>query len=159
MRILDMKWDYTLADIVRITGAKQRSIQLWADAGVIRADTSTERRGTGTHRRFSRNEAIIASIINVFSKRQVAIGELQRLASALRRFLQIGTNRRRIEIAVSEVEHEIYLVISWRADKLPDVDICEMDTIADRLSFDIGPKFEAYVLISLYSLGLSRLEG
>ena len=144
--------DYTLADIVRISGAKRRSIQLWAEAGVIHAHSSTERRGTGTHRRFSKDEAIIASIINVFSKRQVAIGELQRLASALRRFLRIGNNRRRI---VYESE-ERYLFFTWRTDRMPAVDVCDLDEMADVIGWE-DPLVEASIVISLYRC-LNRLQ-
>ena len=39
---------YTLADLERVTGAKRRSLQLWADAEVIQADPR-RRAGTGTH--------------------------------------------------------------------------------------------------------------
>jgi DNA-binding transcriptional MerR regulator len=152
--------DYTLADIMRISGAKRRSIQLWAEAGVIRAYTSTERKGTGTHRRFNRDEVIIASIINVFSTRQVAIGELQRLAGGLRRFIAYGRNRQRIENAISEYE-PWYLIIVWRTDRMPDVDICELDTVEatlqDTLYHHPEHKFELSVVLSLYSC-LSRLD-
>jgi hypothetical protein len=147
---------YTLADIVRISGAKRRSIQLWAEAGVIHAHTSTERKGTGTHRRFRRDEVIIACIINVFSMRQVAIGELQRLASGLRRFLNWGRNRDRLEGAVSGFEPS-YLIISWRADKMPDVDFCDLDTIENTLYSRPERQFEVSIILSLRWC-LSRLE-
>jgi hypothetical protein len=75
---------YTLADLVRVTGAKRRSLQLWADAAVILADRSTDRAGTGTHRRFSRDEAIIACVIHAFALHQIAIGELFHIAIAVR---------------------------------------------------------------------------
>jgi hypothetical protein len=151
---------YTLADIVRISAAKRRSIQLWAEAGVIRAYTSTERKGTGTHRRFSRDEVIIASIINVFSTRQVAIGELQRLAGGLRRFLNYGRNRQTVENALSEHE-SWYFIIIWRTDRTPDVDICELDTVEatlqDTLYHHPEQTFELSIVLSLNRC-LSRLE-
>lgn len=78
---------YSLADLVEITGAKRRSIQLWADARVIQAEHSTERAGTGVHRRFSRNEAIVACIIHPFATRQMAIGELLQLSQAVRMWM------------------------------------------------------------------------
>jgi hypothetical protein len=148
---------YTLVDLVRISGAKRRSIQLWADAGVINAYTSTERKGTGTHRRFRRDEVIIACIINVFSMRQVAIGELRRLASGLRRFLKWGGNRDRLEGAVSGFEPS-YLIITWRADQMPDVDFCELDTIEDTLYSRPERQFEVSIVLSL-NWCLARLEG
>jgi hypothetical protein len=75
---------YTLADLARVTGAKRRSLQLWADAGVIRAKKGTNRAGTGTHRLFSRDEAIIACIIQAFALHQMSIGELQGIGMVLR---------------------------------------------------------------------------
>jgi hypothetical protein len=86
--------DYTLADLARVTGAKRRSLQLWADAKIIAANRGTDRAGTGTHRRFSRKEAIIACIIHAFALHQIAIGELQHIARVVRFFIQIGEGRR-----------------------------------------------------------------
>ena len=91
-----VKMDYTLSDLARSSKAKRRSLQLWADAGIIRAYIGTERKGTGTHRLFGRDEVIIASILNVFSRRQVAIGELQRLAVAVRTFLLVSGRARTV---------------------------------------------------------------
>jgi hypothetical protein len=54
--LVNMK--YTLADVVRESSAKRRSVQLWPDADIIRADSSTDRKGTGTHRRFGRDPAV-----------------------------------------------------------------------------------------------------
>jgi len=79
---------YTLADLARVTGAKRRSLQLWADADLIVAEKGTNRAGTGTHRLFSRQEAIIACITHAFALHQIAIGELLRIAAALRVWIQ-----------------------------------------------------------------------
>ncbi|WP_407146353.1 hypothetical protein [Bradyrhizobium sp. ORS 86] len=82
---------YSLGDLVEITGAKRRSIQLWADAGVIKAERATHRAGTGTHRRFSRGEAIIACLIRPFAEHQIAIGELEKISASLRSSLDSNT--------------------------------------------------------------------
>jgi hypothetical protein len=81
--------DYTLADLARVTGAKRRSLQLWADAGVIVPEKSTDRGGSGTHRRFSRKEAVIACIVHAFALHQIAIGELQLISTAMRGFFLV----------------------------------------------------------------------
>jgi hypothetical protein len=83
--------DYTLADLARVSGAKRRSLQLWADAGVIVPEKSTDRGGSGTHRQFSRKEAIIACIIHAFALHQVSIGELQIISMAIRVFLLVSS--------------------------------------------------------------------
>src|SRR5215208_916304 len=81
---------YTLADLERVTSAKRRSLQLWADAKVIMADRSTDRAGTGTHRRFSRKEAIVACIVHAFALHQVAIGELLYISLLVRFWIELG---------------------------------------------------------------------
>jgi hypothetical protein len=79
-----MAEEYSLADLVEITGAKPRSLQIWAERGVIQPIKSTSGAGTGHHRLFSRAEAIIACIIHPFAMRQMAIGELLDLSGAIR---------------------------------------------------------------------------
>jgi hypothetical protein len=76
--------EYSLADLVEITGAKPRSLQVWAERGVIIPIKNTAGAGTGVHRLFSRTEAIIACIIHPFSMRQMAVGELLNLSAAIR---------------------------------------------------------------------------
>lgn len=144
-----VRMNYTLADLARASKAKRRSLQLWADAGIIRAYTSTERKGTGTHRLFSRDEAIIASILNLFSRRQVAIGELQRLALAIRKFLDSGKKRVALEEAIAGEQR--FLVVNWiwaKDVQTPEVYLGEdLDEI---LGGDIGLEFTSCVLITLH---------
>lgn len=80
--------DYSLADLTKITDSKRRSVQLWAEAGVIHADVETERAGTGVHRRFSRNEAIIAVLIARRAELRISIGMLKMLADHYRTLMQ-----------------------------------------------------------------------
>lgn len=77
--------EYTLADLTRLTGAKRRTVQLWAEAGVIVADPGTDRAGTGTHRKFSRQEAIIALVVNPLARLHISIGDLLKVADSVRR--------------------------------------------------------------------------
>lgn len=105
VRIIGAALDYSLADVVRISGGKRRSVQLWAEAGAIRAFSRTDRRGTGTHRRFSRDEVIIACCLNGLARRQVGIGELIRIGRGLRKFLNSGDSRREVESAASFKGH------------------------------------------------------
>jgi hypothetical protein len=76
--------EYTLADLTKLTGAKRRTVQLWAEAGAIIADPGTDRAGTGTHRKFSHQEAIIALVINPLARLHVSIGDLLKVASSVR---------------------------------------------------------------------------
>src|SRR5262249_40222909 len=79
---------YSLSDLARVSGAKKRSLQLWADSKVIIAHGGTDRAGTGTHRQFSRGEAIVACIVQAFAQHQIAIGELLRIAAVVRSAIQ-----------------------------------------------------------------------
>lgn len=91
---------YSLADLVKVTGAKRRSLQLWADREVIRPIPSTADAGTGIHRQYSRKEAIVACIIQGFALRQISIGELKFISIAIRE--QMGLDAARLmEVAIS----------------------------------------------------------
>jgi hypothetical protein len=83
------KDSYSLGDLTAITGAKRRSIQLWADRGVIEAFASTANAGTGIHRAFSRREVIIACVIHPFAERQIAIGELLAISGLVRQSIRM----------------------------------------------------------------------
>lgn len=107
--------DYSLADLVKITGAKRRSVQLWAEAGVIRAYAATERRGTGTHRQFGRDEVIIACVVHAFACRQMTVGELLEISSATREFLNRGKDRDVMEILLAGKGGEWAFV--WQAGR------------------------------------------
>jgi DNA-binding transcriptional MerR regulator len=109
--------DFALADLARITGAKRRSLQLWADAGVIVAESQTDRAGTGTHRRFSRDEAIVACIIRAFASHQIAIGELLDISRAVREFLERGVGRRFIEDAIKGDSRWGLMYESWKGGR------------------------------------------
>jgi hypothetical protein len=105
-----------------MSGGKRRSVQLWAEAGAIRAFSRTDRQGTGTHRRFSRDEVIIACCINGLARRQVGIGELIRIGKGLRKFLNSGDSRREVENYASfKGAWEPCLFIIWEEDRDPYV--------------------------------------
>jgi hypothetical protein len=103
--------DFSLADMTRITGAKRRTVQHWAATGVVLADPETERGGTGVHRRFSRDEVIIACLVHAFSlDQQMSVGALLRLAKALRVLLRTGEFKRWIEEAITN-KAPLYVMI------------------------------------------------
>jgi hypothetical protein len=106
--------DFALADLARVTGAKRRSLQLWADAGVIMAESQTDRAGTGTHRRFSREEAIIACVIRAFASHQIAIGELLDISKRARSFLASGIGKRIVDDAIEGDGRWGLIYESWK---------------------------------------------
>jgi MerR HTH family regulatory protein len=76
--------EYSLSHIAASTGLKPRTVQVWAEAGAIRPKNATDRRGTGVHRRFSFEEAMIACILAPLSKTQMSIGALIEVAGNVR---------------------------------------------------------------------------
>jgi hypothetical protein len=70
-----------------MTGAKRRTVQLWAEAGAIKAASGTERQGSGVHRDFDWDEAIVACVIAEFAEFGVPIGRLIGVGAAIRHFL------------------------------------------------------------------------
>jgi hypothetical protein len=75
---------YELSDIVRISGAPKRSILFWADRGALKADAGTDGAGSGKHRLFSKDEAVIACVLHGLASQSMSIGHLVRAAEALR---------------------------------------------------------------------------
>ncbi len=100
----------TLADLTRLTGAKRRTCQLWAEAAVIRAEESTERAGAGTHRVFSYEELLVACIIAAVALDGCPIGQLLKISNALRIYLKNEATRERIDAAIKD-EYRVFLVI------------------------------------------------
>lgn len=89
--------DYSIAELVDVAGAPKRALIHWAETGVIKADPVTDRAGSGVHRRFSRDEAIVACIINVLSAQKSSIGYLLRTSASIRMTLDdkvFGTDNR-----------------------------------------------------------------
>lgn len=110
-----MQTEFTLADLTKLTGVKRRTVQLWAEAGVIEAMPETERAGTGVHRRFSRQEAMIACVIAPLSLFQISIGALKGIAEYTRKAFNVDDGNR-IERAIRE-NLPIYLLIAINAEK------------------------------------------
>ena len=99
---------FTLADLVRLTGAKRRAVQLWAEAGAIKADPMTERVGAGVHRTFSQDEAVIACFVAAFALDSAPIGRLILVGADMRAFLA-GPYRHTIRKAIANNE-KVFLI-------------------------------------------------
>jgi hypothetical protein len=112
--VVERMTSYSLADLVDIVGAKRRSLQLWADAGAIKAEPESDRAGRGVHRHFSRDEAIIACILHAFASRTIAIGELRSIGDVLRR--RFMTEKREAIVRAINDECDCYLAVIWTED-------------------------------------------
>jgi hypothetical protein len=98
----------TLSEISKATAAKPRTVQLWADAGVIVAEPGTDREGSGKHREFSKGEAVIACIVAPFAADKMAIGGLRDIARVVR---SGGANTKPFDNAINGIGNN-FLVIS-----------------------------------------------
>ena len=95
---------YTLAQVTKRTGAKRRSVQLWADAGIIEADPDTDRAGTGVHRRFALDEVKIAALLAPLADWGVPIGWLRHFARSFRTALKGESKRGKAYSMAQELE-------------------------------------------------------
>jgi hypothetical protein len=118
-----MAEDFTLSALAEIAGMPKRAVQLWADAGVIKANPATMLAGSGVHRRFKRDEVIIACIVTPFAKQKMAIGGLKNVASGVRGYLhswrQNPSGHPFIDFfeGAATRQHNGYLMVSWAEGK------------------------------------------
>jgi DNA-binding transcriptional MerR regulator len=112
---------YSVADVIEATGLKRRTIQFWADKGVIQATRATQEGGSGVHRSFTRNEVIIACLMHPFSlgwhgDQTRSLSELREVAKTLRHLLRAFAED--FEAAI-KAQGSFYLVLFWRFGQTP----------------------------------------
>lgn len=120
---------YTLSDLVELTGAKRRAIQIWTDRGVLTPVSGTESAGSGTHRRYKQQELEIAAILAPLSQMGVPIGHLGRVATHLRKlklWTRRGSDQARDDLAITEKARkgvgENYMLFSDIGAKRPSIE-------------------------------------
>jgi hypothetical protein len=113
--------DFTLSALAEIAGMPKRAVQLWADAGVIKANPATMLAGSGVHRRFKREELIIACIIAPFAKQKMAIGALENISIVVRVMLR-DNEYPEFQMA-AEGRNNNYMVVYWYERKNGDLAI------------------------------------
>jgi len=75
---------YSASDVARLSGAPLRTVRYWALTRVLEAAPESDRAGTGKHRQFSKQEVVIACIVQYFSSRGRQIGQLTDISKTLR---------------------------------------------------------------------------
>jgi hypothetical protein len=105
---------YTVADVIKATGLKRRTVQFWADKEVIHATKATQEGGSGVYRSFTRNEVIIACLIHPLSlgwrrDQTRSLGELKELARSLRHLLRF---REDFDAAIAG-NGQFYFILTW----------------------------------------------
>lgn len=125
-----MAW--TLSEVAKRTGAKPRSLQLWADAGIVRPVEGTDRAGSGVHRRFDPEEVRLIALLVPLANWGVPIGWLLRFGREFRKVLGPGSEEvkkqpgrrkvaRALERAIAAEGHN-YLVFT-HAEKILSFDV------------------------------------
>jgi hypothetical protein len=75
---------YTVGDIVAKTGAKERSVLMWADALALWPNGGTNRAGRGVHRQFEWREVEVAAVLAAVAPFRLPIGVMVAVGSAVR---------------------------------------------------------------------------
>jgi DNA-binding transcriptional MerR regulator len=70
------------SDVARLSGAPMHTIRYWAQTRVLEA--VRDQTGTGHHRQFSREEVVIASVVQYFSSRGLQVEHLADISKTLR---------------------------------------------------------------------------
>lgn len=126
--------DYSLAELVDVIGAPRRAVQHWIANGVIQALPATEKKGTGKHRRFDRDEVIIGCLVHGFVRgMQQPIGVLLRISAMLRDHARHPKLRQMIGRAIAG--EKVYVIL--RGSGAPDFVIALGDG-STQIEFDIG---------------------
>lgn len=159
--------EYSLSDLTKITGAKRRSVQFWAECGAILANKETERAGTGTHRRFSRDEAVIACVLAYFAQMHVELPQLTDIGAKLRNQL-LPTIRDSVEMAITD-EMVVYLIVQDKPDGVkmyavgcrrddPEEKQADVDLTIGRLATEHLHQPDSGAVILLLNTHLARLR-
>ena len=102
--------EYTVAELAGITGAKPRSIQFWAASGLLHPNPDTMGAGPGTHRRYSREEALVACVLHALTGSiRLALGDLRNVAEGARNLMEHRDARADVE-AVIAGNRRMYLI-------------------------------------------------
>lgn len=116
--------DYTIGEIAAAHGEKVRTVQFWADSGVIQPIEGTGRKGKGTQRRFSDAEMRLAGLAKRLAAMNCPVGELvqicdigrslsvsQSLNSALKTYEEIRDRRAEKSISFAEMVEGYFSVM------------------------------------------------
>lgn len=125
--------EYTLSDLATITGAKRRTIQLWAEGRVILTDDVHG--GSGTYRKYSRQEAAIACLMVPFG-RFLSIGQLAKIANMCRN-LEGDVTWADMEEAIQGTKRIHFILSAWDGGERLDV-WADDEGDDEKAAFEVG---------------------
>lgn len=79
----------TVGQLAEAIGEKPRAVQFWTEAGVLRPIAGTARGGKGTHRRYPREEVLLARLASRLAKMNSPIGEIIDVIGKIREYKEI----------------------------------------------------------------------
>jgi hypothetical protein len=104
---------HTLSDLTRITGGNRRTVQFWAEQGVLLSTRQHE--GSGVPREFDDHEVIVACVVNGFSLQGVPVGKLIAAADGIRNHLISPVNRAMFNDAITGQGINLFLLATYSA--------------------------------------------
>jgi DNA-binding transcriptional MerR regulator len=102
---------FTISELASVLEEKVRTVQFWADSGVIRPVRASNRRGKGTIRRFTATELKLARVAHRLALTNSPIGEIREVVDTIR----ASHSSQALEVGVSMSEK----AAAW-ASKLAD---------------------------------------
>jgi DNA-binding transcriptional MerR regulator len=104
---------HVLSDLTRITGGNRRTLQFWAEQGVLRSGRQHE--GSGVRREFDDGEVIVACAVNGLSSQGVPIGKLIAAAWGVRSHLVSPIHREMFNDAITGQGVNLLLLATYSA--------------------------------------------
>jgi hypothetical protein len=117
----------TLGRMVELTKAKPRSIQYWANIGLLRPNPESVNGGRGIHLTFPPSEVRVAAVAAAVNRLSVSAPTLKWVCEYLRPVLIPGTeplNPAAVRAAKSMQDgKQVYALIAFRGDEEPEIGI------------------------------------
>lgn len=93
----------SVSELASEVGQKVRTIQFWADAGVLRPVSETAAKGKGTHRRFPKDELLFGKVATKLAAMNSPIGEIAWAVGEIRKLNASGDPTAGVDAAIAEV--------------------------------------------------------
>jgi DNA-binding transcriptional MerR regulator len=150
---------YSASDVARLSGAPLRAVRYWALTRVLEAAPESDRAGTGKHRQFSKQEVLIACIVQYFAAKGLQVGQLTKISKTFRETILTDdvavrcldgaiSNSFKVHMTVNDWDQDWITLISERSAAAlgaPSASLAATGTIT-RAPDKGPPKVEAIIL-------------
>jgi hypothetical protein len=147
---------HSLSDITRITGGNRRTLQFWAEQGVLRS--TREHEGSGVPREFDDREAIVACVVNGLFSQGVPVGKLIAAAWGVREHLAVPINREMFNDAIAGQGVNLLFLASyspksdgpkWTSEVSMFSDTRTDGTLEESIKFTMTDNLSGFVCVNL----------